>query len=367
MKAQDLNCGSQKNRQAGAARRTVATSASFAMSGRRFLAAGLVIATAGVTGTLGFRLAEGGRAVQSSGERSGAAATLKTEATDKTALGTQGHPSTSTPAGRTSGPQGTEHQTRPSLDLLRAELAAAETPEAKRAASDALIALNSEVALSAWGEALLQEKDPAARKAMMEALDSLNGEAAVEMITQLIELSGEPEVFEGVARTLSRMATADTAKYLAEIHHQATPGDARQERALRMLGSISNPASVPGLIQVAHQPVWGADVTGQAAVSLGKIGNPAAVTALAGAFDTLAPEHFAQRQQVLAAISGTTNQESRTLLSDLAAHSHQPLVAAAARDALKNLPPPSAEEPATADAASVPAASELLGKAAPGI
>lgn len=322
------------------------------------IAASLVVVAG--AGLAGYRLSGGHQA-----ERRSAATDLRETVNATAASPSRNSPLDHPSAGREIGPQG---GARPpaSLEEARRSLDTASNVEAKRAAADALIALGTEEALSAWGLALLAESDPAKRAAMMDALDNLNGELAVEMVTQLIELSDAPEVFEGVARTLSRMATPETPKYLVEIASSSTPQDGRRERALRMLGAIENPAAVPGLIQVAHQPALGIDVTGQASVSLGKIGDLAAVTALAGAFDTLSPDDFAQRQQLLAALGAVTNPESRALLTDLAANSPQPLVAAAAADALKNLPPAAAEEAVHTDAPSLPVAGELLGKAVTG-
>lgn len=251
-----------------------------------------------------------------------------------------------------------------SLEDTVRRLSSAASPEAKRAAADALIAMNTEEALSAWGRALLAEQDPAKRSAMMEALDNLNGELAVEMVTQLIDLSDAPEVFEGVARVLSRMATAETPKYLAEISTRAAAGNPIRDRALRMLGAIENPAAVPGLVHVAHQPALGPDLTGPAFLSLGRIGDAAALTALTAAFDSLDPENFVQRQQAIAAIEAVTNPRSRAMLEDLAVNSPQPLVATAAAEALKHLSPADfadAEE-AVLD---IPVPGELVAKAAP--
>jgi len=246
-----------------------------------------------------------------------------------------------------------------SLTTLVQKLASARTPTEKRAISDALIALNTEEALQAWGKALLAETDPAARRAMLEALDTLQGEAAVEMITQLVELSADPDIIQATHRTLSRMATPDTIAYLSEMHAAAASDPVRQQRVLDVLAAIRNPAAVPGLIRLAHQPDLGSELTGQAFSSLGKIGDTASLLAMSNAFDTLPPEYFAQRQQVLQAISSIQNPASRAMLADLAANSHQPLIAAAAADAVKNLPAHSLADP---DASAMPSAQELIAK-----
>lgn len=246
-----------------------------------------------------------------------------------------------------------------SLSSLLQSLATVRTAAEKRALSDALIAHGSDEALQAWGKALLAETDPAARRAMLEALDTLHGEAAVEMITQLIELSDDPDITQAVTRTLGRMANAATIEYLTEIHTAAAADPARQQRVLGVLGAISNPAAVPGLIRLAHQPALGTELTGQAFNSLGKIGDSASLLAMSSAYESLQPENFAQRQQVLQAISTIRNPGSRAMLEDLAANSQQPLVAAAAADALRNLPD---TDSTASDAQSMPSAQELVAK-----
>ncbi len=251
------------------------------------------------------------------------------------------------------------------LSELVQKLAIANTPEEKRAIADALIALGSEEALRAWGEALLKETDPAIRAAMLEALDNLNGEAAVEMLTQLVALSDAPEILDAVSRTLARMANPETIRYLAEIHAAAVPGDAQQARVLRILGAISNPAAVPGLIHIAHQPALGAEVTGQAFNSLGKIGDPASLIAMTSAFNTLTPEDFAQRQQIVQSIAAITNPASLAMLEDLALNNPQPLIASAAADALKTLPqalPIQSNQYVIPDIAALPPPQDLIAK-----
>ncbi|MBL9132151.1 MAG: HEAT repeat domain-containing protein [Verrucomicrobiaceae bacterium] len=250
-----------------------------------------------------------------------------------------------------------QHSTSPLPELLQ-KLAAAHTAADKRALADTLIALGTEEALQAWGKALLAETDPAARRAMLEALDTLNGEAAVEMITQLIELSDAPEIVEAVTRTLSRMANPETVAYLAELHASGDP--ALQQRVLGVLGSISNPTAVPGLIRLAHQPALGTELTGQAFTSLGKIGDSASLLAMSSAYDTILPENFAQRQQILQSIATIRNPASRAMLEDLAANSTQPLIAATATDALRNLP--AATSPLVGDASAMPSPQELIAK-----
>ena len=251
-----------------------------------------------------------------------------------------------------------QHSTSSLPELLQ-KLATARTPTEKRAIADALIALNTEEALQAWGKALLAETDPAARRAMLEALDTLQGEAAVEMITQLVELSADPDIIQATHRTLSRMATPDTIAYLSEMHAAAASDPVRQQRMLDVLAAIRNPAAVPGLIRLAHQPDLGSELTGQAFSSLGKIGDPASLLAMSSAFDTLSPENFAQRQQVLQAISSIQNPASSAMLADLATNGPQPLIASAAAEAMKNLP---ARTLATPDASAMPTAQELIAK-----
>lgn len=234
---------------------------------------------------------------------------------------------------------GSDPNSRPSVEALRARLASARSAAEKGTAASALIKSGADAALQAWGEAVIAETDPSTIRAMMSALDNLNGEIGLQIITQLVELSDRPEVFDGLARTLSRMATTDTPQYLAELHKGPDVPVGQQERTLRLLGAIANPEAVPGLAGLLYQPDFGADVTKKASVSLGKIGNPASVIALAAAFNALPPEHFAQRQQTLEALASVSNPESATLLTDLAANSPQPLVATAAQEALRRFPP----------------------------
>jgi hypothetical protein len=103
----------------------------------------------------------------------------------------------------------------------------------------------------------------------------------------------------------------------------------------------------------------GSELTGQAFSSLGKIGDPASLLAMSSAFDTLSPENFAQRQQVLQAISSIQNPASSAMLADLATNGPQPLIASAAAEAMKNLP---AHTLATPDASAMPTAQELIAK-----
>lgn len=326
--------------------------------GRIIIAATALVITAGA-GVLGFRLAG------ESGLEAGMPAISWQDAVETREAASRAQlPAVPSPAGPERDRQEEKGWATSSLEDAVRRLNSAVSPEAKRAAADALIAMNTEEALSAWGRALLAEQDPAKRSAMMEALDNLNGELAVEMVTQLIELSDAPEVFEGVARALSRMATAETPKYLAEIASRAAAGDSSRDRALRMLGAVENSAAVPGLIHVAHQPALGADLTGQAFLSLGRIGDGAALTALAAAFDSLDPENFVQRQQAIAAIQSVTNPRSRPMLEDLAANSQQPLVATAAAEALKHLSPSDGAD-AEGAVVDIPAPGELVAKAAP--
>jgi thioredoxin-like negative regulator of GroEL len=240
----------------------------------------------------------------------------------------------------------------------------ARTADEKGRVADELVKIGTPASLQTWGQAVLSETDPEAIQAMMSALDNLNGEDNLEIVTQLVELSAGPEVFDGLARTLSRMANSDTAQYLAEIHAAPAVTPGQQERALRLLGAIANPEAVPGLAALLYQPDFGPAVTGQTAESLSKIGNPASVIALAGAVQTLPPEQFAQRQQALDALASTANPESAALLADLAANSPHPLIAAAARDALERLPArdtTAAPPPQTW----LPSPEHLVGKAAP--
>lgn len=213
----------------------------------------------------------------------------------------------------------------------------ARTAAEKGALADALIGQGTEAAIQEWGRALLAETDPDCQRAMLDSLDTLNGEAAIEMITQLVEISEDPAVILAVTRALSRLATPDTIEYLSEIYARATENPECQQRVLDVLGSIRNPAAVAGLVMVANQPELGHQFTGQAFESLGKIGDPASLLAMRSAFDTLSPENFAQRQQVLQAISSIQNPASSAMLADLATNSLQPLIASAAAEAMKNL------------------------------
>lgn len=253
-----------------------------------------------------------------------------------------------------------DQNSRQSVETLRAHLALARSPAEKGMASCALIKTGTDEALQAWGEAVLGETDPAAIRSMMSALDNLDGEMGLQIITQLVELSDRPEIFDGLARTLSRMASSDTPQYLAELHQGPEAAAGQHDRALRLLGAIANPEAVPGLAGLLYQPDFGTDVSKQAAVSLGKIGNPASVIALAAAFNTLAPENFAQRHQTLEALASVSNPESATLLADLAANSPQPLIVGAAQDALQRL---SAKDAATAESGTwLPSPDYLVGK-----
>lgn len=239
---------------------------------------------------------------------------------------------------RTARTAGADDSRSRNAEATQAGVHGRQTAVEKGRLADALIDTGAEAALQAWGQAVLAEGDPAAIRAMMGALDNLNGDAGLEIIMQLIELSDRPEVFDGLARTISRMAGPETPQYLAEMHAAPEVVAGQGDRVLRLLGAISNPEAVPGLARLLYQPDFGPDVTGQAALSLGKIGNSASVIALAGAFTALPAEMFAQRQQILEALARIANPESSTILADLAANSLQPLIAAAARDSLQRLP-----------------------------
>ncbi len=245
-----------------------------------------------------------------------------------------------------------EPSTRPAenVESTPERTALAKEAAQKGAVAEALVKIGSAEALRSWGKAVLQETDPENIRAMMAALDNLNGEAGLEIVTELVELSDRPEVFDGLARTLSRMANSDTPQHLAELSTQPEVVAGQHERALLLLAGISNAEAVPGLARLLHQPDFGTDVSGQASIGLGKIGNPAAVIALAAAFNSLPEERFAARQQAIQALASISNPESAALLSDLAANSTQPLIASAAKDALEKIPAAkiaAADEPKT--------------------
>jgi HEAT repeat protein len=199
-----------------------------------------------------------------------------------------------------------------------------------------MILSNTEADLRAWAEILLVEKDPVRRAALLEALDLLQGEASLEMITQLITLSGEADVTAALIRTLGRAANPDTVQHLVEIHASAESASPERRRVLEVLGSITNPYAVPGLVELAGKPSLGEDVTGRAIISLSKIGDKAAMSGLVDAYESLAP-NAAQRPQILEGISSSSNPASRPFLEMLASSSPFPEVVTAAKQGLNNL------------------------------
>lgn len=208
-----------------------------------------------------------------------------------------------------------------------------------------MILSNTEAELRAWAEILLAEKDAARRVALLEALDLLQGEAALERITQLISLSGEADVTAALARTLGRAANPDTIHHLVEIHASAKPASPERRRVLEVLGSITNPYAVPGLLDLAGNPSLGEDLTGRAIFSLSKIGDKAAMSGLVDSYESL-PPNAAQRPQILEGIRSSSNSASRPFLEMLASGSPFSEVVVAAKQGLKNLAegdhPPSA-------------------------
>ncbi|MBV6500580.1 MAG: hypothetical protein CJBNEKGG_03061 [Prosthecobacter sp.] len=213
--------------------------------------------------------------------------------------------------------------------------------EAARAVARDMILSNSETDLRVWAEILLTEKDPARRAVLLEALDLLQGEASLEMITQLISLSGDADVTAALARTLGRAATPDTIQHLAEIHASAKPGSPERRRVLDVLGSITNPHAVPGLVDLAGKPSLGEDVTGRAITSLSKIGDKAAMSGLVDIYESLPPD-APQRPQIIEGIGSSTHPASRPFLKDIVLNNPLFELVTAAKKGLQNLPEPSA-------------------------
>ncbi len=199
-----------------------------------------------------------------------------------------------------------------------------------------MILSNTETELRDWAEILLAEKDPARRVALLEALDLLQGEASLEMITQLITLSGEADVTAALIRTLGRAANPDTIHHLVEIHASAKQASPERRRVLEVLGSITNPYAVSGLLDLAGNASIGEDLTGRAITSLSKIGDKAAMSGLVDAYESL-PPNAAQRPQILEGIGSSANPASRPFLEGLASSSPFPEVVTAAKQGLKNL------------------------------
>jgi hypothetical protein len=208
--------------------------------------------------------------------------------------------------------------------------------ETARVIARHMIQSNTEADLRAWAEILLVEKEPGRRAALLEALDLLQGEAALERITQLISLSGEADVTAALARTLGRAANPDTIHHLVEIHASAKPASPERRRVLEVIGSITNPYAVPGLLDLAGNSSLGEDLTGRAITSLSKIGDKAAMSGLVDAYESLPPD-AAQRSQILEGIGSSANPASRPFLESLASSSPFSEVVIAAKQGLKNL------------------------------
>lgn len=222
-----------------------------------------------------------------------------------------------------------------SVSELKRHLSAATTMEAKVSLGEALVRIGTPESFQAYLEAVVHEADSEMRAEMMRALEAATAKES-DIIASLLAVTNDPIITGAVARSIARLATEDTVQFLGELYSEEEAVEGQRQNVLSALSYIRTPAAIPALTTMLNDTP--SDELGAAcALSLGKMGTADAINDLAAAFDTIPPEQFVKRHAVIQQLSAINNMGSVAYLESLAERSAQPLVKAAASEALANL------------------------------
>jgi len=236
---------------------------------------------------------------------------------------------------------------RTNLPFLAGLLANAQTAAEKSRICATLVRAGTAESMKAFDDTLLAEKDPGTRAAMLRALEETHDEAAIDGATALISLTNDPQVLAAVYRTIAQQGDAGTVQYLSQMYAAAECVPGQHQNALTALAAVRNPEAVPGQASLLNQAAH-PELELASAQSLAKIGTPDAVVSLLDAFHEIPPQDNSGRATLLRQISSVANPQSTQFLQYLVASSTEPLIRAAAGEALAAMPPAPAGLPPAA-------------------